>query len=318
MSANAATCVGVLDGSVTVGAQRTYRVLYLVETTDVNDQFLIAAGAVGIPSIGYSYAVGNDYDLSAFVDSYSGKLRDENGHRKLWEVIVTFSTRPRSQDDTTQTITSYDYPWLAPARISGNGYKSEVQSKTHYSNPTAGTKTALTSSAGETYDDVYREESTLSIRIAMDYHITAWDINTVLEYVDCLNSSTFWGAPAGYYKLGPPEYQLLWTGQGLPYWSVQYDFEGRYGGWNAQQHVDEGTYYKEISTGKLRRFEDDWRLSFAGKGKLDGSGTGYRLGYVESQDRTEYWPSDGVNNYRLRNFGDLGVPTSKEDVLNGR
>ncbi len=318
MAANAATCKGVMDGTLTVGADRTYRVEYRVETTEVDDQLLIAISAPGIPAIGENYQVGNEADVAAFVDAYSGQLVEQDGHRKYWAVYVTFSTRPRAQDDTQPPVTSYEFPWLAPARVSGSGTKQEVLSRFHYPDPTSETRSPVTSSAGELYDDVYREESTFGLRIEMDFQIGDWELNDTLFYVDCLNDAEFWGAPSGYYRLGAPQYQLLFTGQGIPYWAVVYEFEGKYGGWNGQEHVDEGTYYREVGTGKRRRFEDDWRLSFAGKGKLDGTGTGYRIEYEDAQDRTEYWPSNGINEYREVDFTALRIPTNITEVLNGR
>lgn len=318
MAANTATCLGTIDSDIAIGGDRVYRVKYQVQTTDVDDQSLTAVQAAGIPSIGSHYAVGNDSDAGAFVSRYSPSLVSERDSRKVWEVVVTFSSASTQRDETEQPVTSYDYPWLAPARISGSGFKQEVQSRFHYPDPNTTTKEPCTSSAGEVYDDVYRDESTFGLRIDIDYAINAWALNDTLEYLDTLNSNEFWGAPAGYYRLGPPQYQLLFTGQGIPYWSVSYDFEGRYGGWNHEQHIDEGTYYIEQTTGKRRRFDDDWKLTFSGKGKLDGSGTGDRLPAVIAQTTTEYWPDGGLNKYLLKDFADLGIPTSVSEVLSGR
>lgn len=313
MSANAATCVGTLDTDIQVSGERSHRVMYRVITTDQNDQSLTAIEAPGIPSIGSVYEAGNDSDYGAFVSAYSARLEDADGSRKIWEVIVTYSTA--KQDNDTQqpgSVLNWEFPWLAPARVNGTGFKQEKQLHKHFVSPNGPGLEDLESSAGEPYDDVYGEYAILGLTIERDYFWKDWSIETARSYIDKVNSEEFWGAAAGYYKLAPPQYSLLFTGQGLPYWNVRYEFEGAAGFWNGTPHPDEGTYYRNAA-GQIIRFADQYGYPLGNKGRLDGFGGALAAGLP-----TEYMPPGGINRYQEIDFADLDIPTSVENLLKGK
>lgn len=78
------------SGSETAGAGITFNVIYQVEVDDRNDGPLVVLnaddGTTRVPTLGDSYAVGNDVDPFAFVKSVSPSPVAE----KVWNVTVTF------------------------------------------------------------------------------------------------------------------------------------------------------------------------------------------------------------------------------------
>ena len=314
MSANNAQLTGTTSCTVARDGSREYEVRYLVETTDADDQAITAIDAPGMPRFGSIYQAGNDIDSGAYLSGFSPRLVEEDRSRKLWEVMITYSTID-SQDNPQPGggAIQFEYPWLQPVRVSGSGFKSEELCREHYTNPAAGTKEVLTNSAGAFFDDEYVEQANFGITVELNYTYANWDINTTVEYVNSLNSAQFFGGPAGYYKMAPPRWSLTFTGEGVPYWSVQYEFEGRFGGWNEVQKVDEGYWYIDRDDGnRVKRFTDDESMPLSGKGRLDGDGDALPFDW----DPVIY-PLGGINKYRTKDFGNLGIPTSADDVVTG-
>lgn len=309
MSASSAVCVGTVSAEMDLEGNRTYSVKYLVETSEVADQAVTAVRAPGIPSSKSYYAVGNDYDTQAFVRSYSPSMVGQDDHVKLWQVVVNYSTRPSQSNPGRNETVNVELPWQQPSILRGGGSSQQRLARFHYSNPVNGTKAALTNSAGAYYDDEYKEEHSVNLTIIKNYYWEKWSIETVAPFIDTVHTKEFFGAGAGYYKMTMPTFNLLYTGQGLAYFEVQYTFQGLTGGWNDIERVDEGYYYIDASDGgKVKRFSDDLERPISGKGRLDGTG-----------DRLAPWaPTEYnyFNKYREKNFEDIpGLPQSVEDIV---
>jgi hypothetical protein len=302
MAANTANLIGTVSSSWEEDGTRTYAVEYEVETTDANDQGITARLAPGVPRRGTRYQCGNDWDASAYAKTFREALKDRDGSVKYWVVTVGYSSKTDSQNKSPQE--SYDYPWLRPARVSGSGANREMPLRRHYADPSVDTKTALKNSAGHFFDDEFYEESDFGITIEKDYRLTMWNISTVLSFVDCVNSITFWDGPQDYYRMLPPAWSLLYTGEGLAYVNCRFEFAGRYGGWNGRKRIDDGYMYR--LNNKLHRFEDDQFRAVGGKGLLDGSG-----GKLPDGANPVF---RDVNPYLRKNFAELGVPTSIYEV----
>ena len=308
MAANTATCVGTQSASIdpTTGV-RTYDVLYQVETTDVDDQALTAVQAIGIPSTGQFYAVGNDSDPYAFVQRYRPTQTSFRENQKLWDVVVSFSTSPAGEDSTGNGQVGYDFPWQKPTKVRGGGQRTQEQALRHYPNKAVRTLEPLTNSANAHFEDEYREVSAVGLTLIKNYYWENWGINDVIDYVDTVNTAEFFDGPVGYYKMAMPVFELLYTAEGLAYWQVTYQFEGQYGGWNDKERPDEGYYYLDNGV-TLKRFGDELERPLSGKGRLNGT----------DGDKLDPWqPTETitVNKYFTQDFGDLPIPQNVEDII---
>lgn len=314
MAAGTALCTGTVTSSIRVeNNARTYQVRYIVATTDVDDQGITATRASGIPRTNDHYRVGNDSDAGAFPSEYAPRLINAEGDRKTWEVLVTFSTRDSSSGGSSGGDPfEYELPWLEPARVVGSGLKMEELARVHYTNPGTGANTALTNSAGALLDDEYVDRANYMISLEVKYRYNDWSLQTTGAAVNRINDRTFFSGPAGYYKMAAPRWALLFTGEGVPYWDVTYEFEGYYGGWNGVEKMDEGYWYIDWADfNRMKRFADDMGLPISGKGRLDGAGD-----RLDPRAAPVFYPPGGINKYRETNFGSLGIPVSFAEVVN--
>jgi hypothetical protein len=302
MAAQAAELLGTVSSGWAADGTRTYAVQYAVQTTDANDQGLTARSASGIPARGTSYNCGNDSDAAAFAKTYSETLKDISGSHKYWIVTVGYDSATESENKSPRE--TYDYPWSRPARVSGSGSVRETQLRQHYDNPSVDTLSAVKNSVGHFFDDEFVDIADFGITIERDYRLSAWDTNTVLGFVNCVNLSTFWGAQQDYYRMMPPVWSLQYTGEGIPYINCRYEFSGSRNGWNNRRRIDDGYVYR--SGGKLLRFEDDQFRAIGGKGLLDGSGNKLPDG-ANPVYRT-------VNPYLRKDFALLSIPTTFSEV----
>lgn len=312
MSANAAKLHTTVNTTITRTGRR-YRVRYWVTTTEASDQGLQALTASGLPSRGDYYVAGDNADLGAFWDGYDTRLADEEGHRKFWEVLVDFSSMSsRADPRSPPNRVGYDYPWNEPSELRGHSRVSEKQVDKHYSNPTTGTKEAIKNSFGDPRKDEYREFSHATLVLRKKYHVNSWSPSAVKPYIDTLNASSFFGEAAHYYRFEAPLWSLEFTGEGVAFWDVEYSFAGDEEGWNGKDKVDEGQRYWDADNSEVRRFEDDKFLPYGDTGPLDGEG-----GKLERWANLVLFPSGGINHYRTAEWGNLPIPTTVYQILQG-
>lgn len=312
MSANAATLDTTVSTRIT-REMRHYRVRYQVLTTEKSDQGLQALTASGLPSRGDYYEAGDNADVGAFWDGYDTRLVNKEGSRKYWEVLVDFSSRPSNSDPAQPTSQEgYDFPWNEPTELSGDSRVSELQMAWHYTNPSTGAWEVIRNSFGDPRTDEYREFSHATLRLRKKYHVNSWSSSVVDNYIDSVNTATFFGHAAGYYRLEAPRWSLHFTGGGIAYWDVEYSFAGKTGGWNGERKVDEGERYRDHSDDdKVKRFSDD-ALQPIGVGRLDGEGDA-----LDTWANPVIFPGGGLNKYAATNFGALPIPTSVTEILQG-
>lgn len=313
MSANTAQLQVVERCSITREG-RSYLVRYLVRTSDADDQSLVAMTASGIPMRGNYFVAGDSSDTAAYVSSYDVSLVEEEGSDKVWHVRVGFETRSNVVDPTRpERPGGYDYPWDEPTQVRGYARTTEERVYQHYSNPETGAEVPLQNTAGASYDDEYREVSHAILRLTKKYHYTTWHPSTVKPYINTLATHSFFSEAAGYYRMLAPTWTLQYTGDGVPFYTVDYEFLGKEGGWNGTDRVDEGYWYIDHDDDdKKKRFTDDVLLPTSGKGLLDGTG-----------DKLETYEAPrmlvgGVNRYLEKSWTSLPIPLTISQVLRGQ
>ena len=308
MSANPATLITTTDTSINADGTRRYTVLYHVETTEVEDQGIAAIQATGIPSIGYSYAAGNNYDLGAYVKDYSARLVEQDGSRKYWEVNVVFATpNPQDDTDTSGDLTQIDYPWLKPARIHGYGVDRQKEGR-HYADPVNGSETDILNSANDRDPEPpLITWSYPSMTIEKDFQEWPEDLET---YANTLNLGEFFGYPQGYWRMMAPRWSRLFTGAGQRYYNITFEFEFSdegTEGHNGKLWYDKGLYAYDPVDLLKKRIQDDYGIASTTPLYLNGAGFKLAAGFNPVQ-----FP-DGVNSYRYSQFGDLGIPTNRDE-----
>lgn len=290
--------IGTVSATLPAGVgDRKYSVSYRVITDSRSDQAITAITAVGIPSIGESYAVGNDSDTSSFVESYSARLENIEDSEKTWVVTVNYSSHgtPDNRDHT-----HYEFPWLEPPIVSGSGVRRQELLTYHYPNPGVNVTSDAENSAGEAYDDLFVAVSDPSVTIEKNYRTL--DLDILFEYANTVNENTFFSLLQDEARLSLPRWRKLYTGQGIPYFNVVYEFEGMIGGWNNVQRVDEGDWYLDAAGNRHRFIDPSTKMPMPGRQKLDGAGGAL-------------WPFGATvwntfKPYRRKDFANLGIPTS--------
>lgn len=313
MGANAAELDTTVSTRITREG-RQYRVRYWVTTTDASDQGIQTLFASGIPARTDYYTAGNSWDMGAFVTDYDASLIDVDGSRKHWAVLVTYSSQSTQSDpEKPPNREGYDYPWDEPTELNGNARVTEERMTSHYPNPANPESETIKNSFGDPRNDEYREYSHSTLTLRKKYHVNSWSPATVRPYTNTVNTEEFFGEYPNYYRCEPPRYSLKFTGGGIAYWDVEYNFDGNAGGWNGQRKVDEGQRYMDHSDGDdVKRFSDDKGLPIGGLGRLDGTGD-----KLEKWADPVYFPEDGINKYIEKDFGDLPIPTSVKEILQG-
>lgn len=303
MAVESVNVVNTISARVETLGSRTYEVLYRVITTSVNDNAIAAIRASGIPAIGEYYLVGNDYDTGAYVRSYDASLQSQDEDRKTWNVVVHFATSQRGdgRSDPTQNLDRQDLPWLMPARVYMSGIDREETTTELLPSAAATERILITNSAGDVVlDPVTIQASAPILTIEKDYLELPGDL---LGYANCVNSATFFGQIAGKWRLTSPRIQRMFTGNGIRYYAVTYDFE--YTDNNHVEIVDRGWFAKDPENASVRVIVTDGFGKTASEPmNLDG------LGYQSAMsDEPVYFPPQGVWRYKQQNFALLNIPT---------
>lgn len=297
---------------------RQYAVLYQVTTTEASDQSLAALMAPGMPMRGDYFVAGDSSDTAAFVDSYDIRLTDADGSRRSWSVVVHYISHSNlveigSDPTRPPSRVGYDFPWDEPTEVQSYGRRREVPLTMHYSNPSTGATEPLRNSAGDFYDDEFFERAHPILQLRKKYHYTQFSHSYVEGFIDYLNDAAFFGQAAGVYRMMEPRWSLQYTGEGIPFYDVHYEFHGDLNGWNGKPKIDTGYWYIDHSdSDRVKRFKDDDFLPLSGKGLLDGTGDA-----LDKWAMPVYYPEGGINRFPLGSFGSMNIPTSISQVLQG-
>ncbi len=250
---------------------RTYTLVTRVITDDLSDgPESIYNGASGLPSIGDSWAQGNDSDVWARCTPY---LRVTPVRQKtpcqVWDVENKFTTRPlnRCQDD------SIEDPLLEPQKVSGSfvKYLKELSKDRH-------DKLILSSShervTGLSIDDNRPQ-------VVIEQNVASLDLPTFSAMIDHLNDATLWGLGPRKIKLSDAPWERKLYGTCTYYYTRIFTFDIKFEGWDFSDVADAGfrEFDTEIPNGDrdnpehFKMIKDERGENVATRVMLDGNGS---------------------------------------------
>jgi hypothetical protein len=274
---------------------RTYKVKWLVQSSSTSDGPAYALVASGLPAIGSSWNLGNDYDAWARCwPTLSAKYLTQNERGYWWEVEQTFSTKPltRCQDTTIEN------PINEPDRISG-GFSKYTREVEKDRNGDAIKTSSLERIRGDqvTFDD---NRPTVTI----EKNVLTLPLSDIAEAVDTVNSNSMWGLTSRKVKLTNVSWSRELYGTCTFYYKVSYEFEVDYDTFDRTVY-DEGT--RVLVKGGNKNDPADFELYKDINGEntrvfLDGNGNILPAGDDPVEIDIEY--------YDETNFTTLGIPTT--------
>lgn len=293
--------VGNREGSANLDGDTEYSVVYYVRTDDRSDGPEKVRTAFGIPAIGDSYALGNDFDPRAVVTDKTARERESPFE---WEVEVKYSTRKKEKEEPEEN------PLLQPAEISFGfqsrqivipGYYQDAQSP----NPFKSMEVGVISSNGELFDpqpEMEVADPVLTIKKNIPYMSTQW----LMSISNTVNITEFYGADPRQLRLMPPQTDRAFDKVVGFYWPTTFQFVYRYDTWDFQL-LNIGSYY--MSGGTRTPFRDYEQNPFIGLLTTDGnainsSNVNTRGRYVSGGDAPTY---TRMRIYREIEFNSLGI-----------
>lgn len=205
---------------------REYEIHCEVLTTDKNNQALTVLAA--LKSVGSPYLIGTgasfETDPEALLVSYSGIMpRKYESSRTTWKAVEHYKTRSRTDKKNTEQCRP------DKAKISGSFWQEQVAAG--YEDLDGVT---IQNAAGFDFplEEVLIDKARgiLRIDIEQDYI----DLAQLEAFTNCVNASTFFGAPAGTVKMDPPQWEQHFSTDCVPYYTVSYQFRGNPDGWQLQ------------------------------------------------------------------------------------
>lgn len=282
---------------------REYIAAYQVVTDSPLDGPVTARDAPGIPVINSPYLFGTDFDYGAFAKEYSIQYKSNpDDHKRLWLVTVRYDTEPirRGEDEYLND------PIDEPPIIGGSFLTDRVAiTSDKDGNPVA-------NSAGDQFEELERDRSNLTLTIQKNFD--EWDLTRHNEFIDTVNSTTFFTLSARKWRLTNIRTQQLFRGDSTtPYYQVMFEFVANYDTWDFKP-ADRGWYYLSTGNEKLA-FRDAKGFQLNAPGLLDGSG-----GQLASTSNVVYFDGAGGNPsafrvYPEKDFADLGIPTSDPTIV---
>ena len=288
---------GFTDWSLSIDkdGHRDYRLLWEVDTTSNADGPAVVANAAGLPTVGTTWAFGNDVDLWAFCwpNWVISPVLTKEANRQ-WTVEQVFSTKPlnRCQDN------SIENPLLEPDRINGSfvRYVKEV-TQDRFGEP-------LKTSSHELIRGAIAEFDHNRPTVTVEKNLASLPLVSFAPMIDSVNDATLWGLPARCVKLSNASWRRHLYGTCTYYYTVTYEFDIDYYDFD-RKAIDEGT--KVLSKGGDKTKPQDFELYKDRNGEntrvlLDGNGEPLK-------DDAEPVEID-ISYYRESNLMTLGIPAS--------
>jgi hypothetical protein len=249
-------------GSMNNRFQRKYTRTQLAKSNDALDGPQQVRLFAGVPRIGNPYAVGADLDTGSWaldIDvqaSSDGPLLFEitTQYSADWTSIGNFggSADPRRQNEN---------PILRPVDIKWGSTRFQRPIEYDRNNR------AITNSAGLPYDPpVERDDSRTTLSIGRNE--ASFDPSIKVLYENSVNIDAFFGGNPYYWKIAAITADLAFE-NGLAFWRVTYNFEGRKEGW-VSSLMDRGK--AERVQGKLKAITDTAGVPVSDPYPLDGTG----------------------------------------------
>lgn len=279
---------------------REYKLKSLVKTTDPDDGPETVYFATGAPTIGSTWAEGNDVDDWAFCWPTARVTPIHDKERNLYWILENlFSTKALSRCQDT----AIESPLSEPQRISGSFVK--YVKDTHID----GNGDVIISSSHELIDGVERDFNRPSVVI--EQNVLLLGLPTFAQMIDTVNDATLWGLPEGCVKLSNAHFERKLYGTCSFYYTRRFEFDIRYEGFDITDIVDTG--YKKFDTtrpGGDRTNPEHYVIAKDGHGEnspkkilLDGNGD-------PLTDPTSPVFLAPIELYGRSNFTTLGIPTS--------
>lgn len=298
-------------GGVSAAGDRVWTVVYRVLTNDRNDGPLTVLSSTSLPSFLSQYEYGNEQDIGAYRTSYEADLVSEKDSLKAWNVTCVFSSVSTTYVGVRALVKPNslwpDNPLLQVPEVSGDWLDMDE--------PVTVDKdgTPVVNSAKDRFDDLTKEVGFPTLVITKNYA----DLNflTLQTYMHAVNSQTFWGLPARYWKLSRAPWRVLFYGPGYPYFQISYEFRARYGSWDFEP-LDAG--WRKVSGNTKVLCTDGKGMPLTRPAELDG--TGAQL--PDTADETDFVYCDGTVTglgpfrvYEEADFAGLFIPVSKTEYF---
>lgn len=298
-----AVAIGMRDwsGSRDEEGHRTYKAMTLVKCTSYDDGPDIVMFAAGLPAVGSAWDFGNGTDAWAFCLPTMTVQRHQprEGEKGWWwRVDQNFSTKPTNRCQNT----NIENPLAEPPKLSGSfaRYKERLRKRRDGS--------LILSSSHEEIQGLERDANRPSVVIERNFG--SLGLSIFAPMINTVNSHELWG-------LGPRKIMLVnasWTrnvyGTCGFYYTVRYEFEVRYDGFDLTDIADVGykTYIDKPGNSRdnPKHFEvwkGDYGENTPVKMLLDGNGDAL-------DDPTDPSFIDDVEWAEESNFYALGIPAS--------
>jgi hypothetical protein len=210
---------------------RTYKLVCLVQCTDVNDGPAVVLACPGLPQIGQPWAIGNDSDPWAFITpqvTINPVLGEEP---YLWYTAeFTATTKPWHRDQQNPV----GDPLSEPPQITYTFVKTTAEAvEDRFGWP-------VYNSCWERLrgKQIEFDSGTLSVRIVQN--LAAVDIAGLVQSFQTVNQKTMWGLPPRTIKLGEAQVERKYYANLLVYLTRSLTFECNWNGWD-RNLLDEGT-----------------------------------------------------------------------------
>jgi hypothetical protein len=224
-----------------LSGRRSRERLYRVVCSDATDGLDVAATASGLPAVGSAYP-----NLLMVANSVSGSVVD--GSRTVFEFVVSYSNEVSNEDRRRNPT---DNPDLEPASFQWDSGDVAVPLEKDLDNK------PVLNAAGQQFDPpVMVSRSRPSLIITRNE--STWDGSKALEYVDTVNSSSFYGADKGTVRCVRIQANSSYR-KGVSFFVIRYEFSYKSDGWQPEP-LNAGYYERNTDRAgnfKLQRIQVD-------------------------------------------------------------
>jgi hypothetical protein len=247
------------------GLDRTYSYTLQVET-DVpgDDGIAIRFGTVGMPVENQTtYQLGNSTDVSAICRQVSPRALGAG----LWNVDVTFSSKPIGSSRKGDPQQQIENPLLRPPVVSTRTIKKEYVMQYDLDNK------PFINSALQAYEPEQCKRNCSLRSLTVQVNLPFADFATWDNLLDCVNASPFYGNAPDTVYFDEANHTGKW--EGAWYAECTFSFLIHRLGWNSavvSGLLDCGSWTYDSGTGKITYFTDSNGIASTEKRLLNGAG----------------------------------------------
>jgi len=241
----------------------TYNTRWRVVATsaDIGPDTIRTAANLPLPGTPFSSIVAGGNPFAYCLHKCSGRIKEEDKHRAVWDVSLPFTTKGTKRCTNTQV----GNPLLEPWKISGGGNKwIRAAQKDKDGNP-------ICNSAKQRFrgEIVQIDETRPTYRIAGN---VAWISVPVLNSVrNAVNSVAFWGCAIRTLKIAELTWEQRWYGSCAWYFGVNISIEYNEDTWDLVP-LDEGDLILDPDDSTKWMVPKDSREQTLHRVLLDGEG----------------------------------------------